>query len=98
MKILGIEIEDAYHEGKGICRKGKKKERSSYSMKHSISNIKAKNLQQLLWLLMEIKHEGIRPEDIDFSILQEVIMKKLNVSQRKAYDLGRALQFIECLY
>ena len=98
IKILGIEIEGAYRKGREIKRKGRKQARLPRSKKHPISNIKAKNLRQLLWLLTDFKFAGIRTENIDFSILQEIIMKRLGVSQRKAYDLAKALHSIDFLY
>jgi len=95
MEILGIEIEGAYRIGALINRRGRRVGKKPHSKKHPIFRIRSKNLREFVWLYLQFRENHIRPSAVDLTILQEVVMKKLNVSQRKAYDFAKGMQMLD---
>jgi len=92
LKILGIEVKDAFRDGDRILRKkSKHSERARRPDKHPLLKIRIKSIRQLAWLYLLFKENKIRPSSIDFTILQDVVAKKLGIAKRTAYSYALAL-------
>ena len=94
LEILGIEFPNACKSGELIVRK-RRRGRGSYSSKHPVLRIQNKSLRRFVFLSLLFREEGIRPASIDFSLLQEVIVKKTGVSKPTAYGIARAMYSLD---
>jgi hypothetical protein len=100
MKVYGIEIEDAIEipcvKGSIIERKNKRRRGKLVKIPamYDYRRIRSVTLKKFVWLLKQMLQSGRRPDTIDNTILEEVIMKKLDCSRRTAFDYRCAMEYL----
>lgn len=96
LKIDDIEIEGVQRSVKGVLRFRDRNRRSK--IQHSRVGewrgyrITSKSLRKLVWIYWKLKDNKIRVEQIDVSLLVEIIKRMLGCSSQTAYNYANALQ------
>jgi len=95
MMIIGVEIKDAIRvKGRIVWNNPYRREKGPRSDKHPVFRVKNRSLRTLMWLYGLFREEGVVPSAMDFSLLTEVISKKIGITRYGAYDYARALSYI----
>jgi hypothetical protein len=97
VEVCGVEIDDAEKIGGSIIERKSKRRKFKNVYKgpqEELQKIRSLTLRKFAWVLKEILDSGKVPGSIEFTILQEVIQKKLCCSKRSAFDYATAVMYV----